>query len=167
MLDRTIMMDSDPFKRPVAVGSDKHMYEHEIERSGTSVRAESVSSPSGTDTVGLQNRVLSYGSDSSSDVAIQYATTGSIEVGNGDRTVHATQMITDTASGTNGIRFKFTTKRTPDGSSSTTSAVTPQTDGYTDVRFSGRSMQYHVESPFDQDFDIGKIRIDLKQGGKR
>ena len=166
-LDRTIMMDSDPFKRPVAIGTDKFMYEHELDRVGSSARADSVSSPSGTDTVGLQNRVLSYGLESSSDTALQYATTGNIELGKGDRTMHATQMVTDHNAGTNGVRFKFTTRRTPDGSSSTTSTVSPQSDGYTDVRFSGRSMQYHVEAPFDQDFDIGKMRIDLRPGGKR
>ena len=166
-LDRTIMMDSDPFKRPVAIGSDKFMYEHEMDRIGSSARADSVSSPSGTDTVGLQNRVLSFGLESSSDVALQYATTGNIELGKGDRTMHATQMVTDHNAGTNGVRFKFTSKRTPDGPSTTTSTVSPQSDGYSDIRFSGRSMQYHVEAPFDQDFEVGKMRIDLRPGGKR
>ena len=78
------------------------------------------------------------------------------------------QLITDTVGvGDNGLRFKFKTSYTPNGTESTSSNYNLATDGYTDIREQGRQFTYRVESGFDQYWEIGDIRAEISQGGKR
>ena len=43
----------------------------------------------------------------------------------------------------------------------------PRSDGYTDVRVSGREARIRFAASQDADFGIGKVRLDVSQGGQR
>ena len=77
------------------------------------------------------------------------------------------QLITDTDAGTNGLRFAFKQQATPEDAETTSDSYDIASDGYTDIRVQGREVSFKVESPFDQNWDIGNIRMDVKQVGKR
>ena len=102
------------------------------------------------------------GNDSKKRTAGVYAESGPFELGNGDRVMHAKQLITDTENvGSNGLRFRFKTRQTPAQTFSESQIYDLQTDGYTDIREQGRELSLRVESPYDQDFDIGRVKMQV------
>jgi hypothetical protein len=42
-----------------------------------------------------------------------------------------------------------------------------ESDGYTDTRFVGREAVLRVESPFDQEWRFGEVRLDATASGSR
>ena len=46
-------------------------------------------------------------------------------------------------------------------------AFTFENDGYTDARFTARQVQMTVTGSTTQDFQVGNIRLDVKQRGRR
>ena len=107
------------------------------------------------------------GTSATDDVGLCFAETV-MEIGDGENVANITQLITDTAGvGDNGLRFKFNTTYTPNGTESTSSNYNLSTDGYTDVREQGRQFTYRVESGFDQSWELGSIRAEMSPGGRR
>ena len=97
--------------------------------------------------------------------ASPYAETGPIELGNGDRTLMARQLIPDEkALGSVSVQFK--TKLTPEGAESTKSYTI--NGAYTNVRFSGRqaAMRITGASP-NTDWRVGTMRLDVVESGRR
>ena len=166
-LPRTSMIDSGVFKNPIGLGSDGLLYLHE-QKGSTSSRAENVPTPTTFNNVGLQNRSLVQGTTVESETAYVYAESGPFELGRGDRVMHGKQLLTDTENlGTNGLRFRFKTAQTPEETETQSVIYDIAADGYTDIRVQGREVSFKVESPYDQDWDIGHVRMEVAAGGRR
>ena len=96
------------------------------------------------------------------------ATSGPIELSQGNRYIHATQVIPDSEANTlPGVTLSFKGRFTPLGSETDFGSVTFDSDGYEDVRFSTRAMTMEISGDTDQDFAVGNIRLDVTQGGSR
>ncbi len=153
------------FDNPIGIADDGTVYEHEIPALTTARTTQQVAQSSSS--LSDYERVLVNGTDSTTDVGLCYAETGAMEIENGENITNITQLITDSTQGTNGLRFKFKTSYTPNGQESSSNNYDVTSDGYIDVREQGRQFKYRVESPFDQDWEIGTIRADIAPGGRR
>ena len=165
-LCRTAWVDSGVFDDPIAIADDNKIYAHE-QKASSSARTTSQIAQTNAE-VSDYDRKLVTGTDSTTDVGLCFAESGFMEVGDaGDNITHITQLITDSTQGDNGLRFKFKTAMTPNGTESESSIYNINTDGYTDVRETGRQFKFRVEAGWDQDWDIGDIRARISAGGMR
>lgn len=162
-MPRTAFIDSGAFDTPIGLGTDKKLYFHE-EDASTSSRADGIGPPSSASDMCLRDRALVRGTTESTETGFVYAETGPFEMG--DRIMQGKQLLTDVDAGTNGLRFKFKTQNTPMDTETESSAYSID-DGYTDIRIQGREVSFMVESPFDQNWDLGRMRMDVKALGKR
>lgn len=97
-----------------------------------------------------------------------YAKTGAIQIGEGDKYIHATQIIPDSEANTlPGVTLSFEGKFTPLGDTTDFGSFTFDSDGYTDCRFSARQIMMTVTGDTNQDFQLGKIRLNVAPGGRR
>ncbi len=163
-LTRTAWEDAGVFERPVAISDDNIVYQHELNAS-TSVRSTNSIASTESDLSDLDRNLVTGGA--SSDAGLCFAETGAMEIGNGENVTHVSQLITDQTSGTDGLRFKFKTRLTPNSTETESDALTIQSDGYTDCRVQGRQFSYRVESGWDQNWDLGTVRADIVGGGRR
>ena len=100
--------------------------------------------------------------------AVPYATSGPIEIGNGDNYVQCNQIIPDEEANTlPGVTLSFKGKFTPLGAETDFGSFTFESDGYTDARFTARQVQMTVTGSTTQDFQVGKIRLNIRPRGKR
>lgn len=163
---RTAMIDSGVFRYPMAIGTDLKLYEHEIEPR-TTQRPQYITPPDNNNDMCLRDRVLYKGTLQTGEEGFVYAESGPFEIGQGDRRVQANQLITDTDTGINGLRFSFGQQSTPEDEVNYSDTYNVQTDGFTDIRVNGREVSLKVSSPFDQDWDLGNIKVDVKVSSKR
>ena len=97
-----------------------------------------------------------------------FCETGPLEIGQGDRLAQVNQLIPDEKTTTlPGITLSFKGRNTPLGAETDFGSFTFATDGYTDARFTARQMQMKITGDTDQAFQVGNIRADIKQRGKR
>lgn len=95
-----------------------------------------------------------------------YAETGAIEIDSGDRVAHITQVLPDEQ--TQGeVTCTFKSRYTPTGTESVHGPYTVRSDGYTDVRFSGRQIRYRVDQASDVDWRVGNFRLNVAPGESR
>lgn len=95
-----------------------------------------------------------------------FAESGVIEVGQGERVTHVTQLLPDERTqGETTITFKV--RYTPTGTEYTHGPYAVRSDGYTDTRFSGRQMQFKIVPTVDGDFRVGALRMNSHLRGKR
>ena len=101
--------------------------------------------------------------------SVPFAQSGPIEIGNGDRCVQVNQIIPDSEANTlPGVTLSFKGKFTPLGPETDFGSFTfDSTDGYTDARFTARQVQMKVTGETTQDFEVGAIRLDLRNRGRR
>ena len=166
-LCRTAFATGSPgvFDNPIGIADDGKVYEHEIDISSNK-RTTSQIALTNAD-VSDFDRKLVTGTDATTDVGLCFAE-AVMEISDGDNITNLTQLITDTSGvGDNGMRFKFKTSYTPNGTESTSTKYDLATDGYTDIREQGRQFTYRVESGFDQYWEIGSIRAEVSPGGRR
>ena len=166
-LCRTAFATGSPgvYDNPIGIADDGSVYEHEINVSSDKRTTSQVAITSAD--VSDFDRKLVTGTDASADVGLCFAETV-MEIGNGDNIANINQLITDTSGvGDNGLRFKFKTSYTPNGTESTSSNYNLATDGYTDVREQGRQFTYRIESGWDQYWEVGDTRASISQGGRR
>jgi hypothetical protein len=166
-LCRTAFASGSPgvFPNPIGLADDGSVYEHETAIS-TGKRTTSQVAITNADVSDLDRKLVT-GTDVTDDVGLCFAETV-MEIGDGENIANVTQLVTDTAGvGDNGLRFKFKTSYSPDGTESTSSNYDLAADGYTDVREQGRQFTYRVESGFDQYWELGSIRAEMSAGGKR
>ena len=166
-LVRTAFAEGSPgvYDNPIGISDDGTIYEHEIDVS-TKKRTTSQVALTNSD-VSDFDRKLVTGTTTTTDPGLCFAETV-MEVEDGDNVTNISQLITDTSGvGDNGLRFKFKTRYTPNGTESTSSNYDITSDGYVDVREQGRQFTYRVESGFDQYWEIGSIRANISTGGKR
>ena len=166
-LCRTAFATGSPgvYDNPIGISDDGTVYEHEI---GVSTSGRTTSQVATTNAeVSDFDRNLVTGTSATNDVGLCFAETV-MEIGDGENIANVTQLVTDTVGvGDNGLRFKFKTSYTPNGTESTSSNYNLATDGYTDVREQGRQFTYRVESGFDQYWELGSIRAEVSPGGRR
>ena len=141
-MDRGCYIDQGVFDYPIACDNDGFVYQHES--------IELFNSPN-------------LGS------AVPFAKTGPIEIGNGDKCVQVNQIIPDSEANTlPGVTLSFTGRYTPLGPQSDFGSFSfDSTDGYTDARFTAREVQMKVTGSTDQSFQVGDIRFNVKQRGRR
>ena len=97
-----------------------------------------------------------------------YATSGAIQIGNGDNYVQCNQIIPDSEASTlPGVTISFKGKYTPLGETFDFGSFTFESDGYTDARFNGRQVMMTVTGDTNQDFKLGDIRLDVTNRGRR
>ena len=138
-LARTAWVDQGTFATPIAVDPDGVVYSHEF-----GVTAD------GTTRVG--------------DI---YATSGPVELGNGDRFAVVDRIITDDYSNLPSVKAIIGVKNTPEGAYTDNEYSFNESDGYIDVRLTARQMRVKLEATRDEDFKFGTIRMNLKQGSRR
>ena len=166
-LCRTAFATGSPgvFDNPIGISDDGKIYEHEIAVSTAKRTTGQIATTNAN--VSDFDRKLVTGTDATDDVGLCFAETV-MEIGDGENIANVTQLVTDTASvGDNGLRFKFKTRYTPNGTESTSTNYNITEDGYIDVREQGRQFTYRVESGFDQFWEIGSIRAEMSAGGRR
>jgi len=140
-LDRGCWIDQGVFDFPIAGDSNGFIYEHE----STTL-----------------NESPNLGT------SVPFCKTGPIELGNGDNYVQCNQIIPDEEANTlPGVTISFKGKFTPLGSETDFGSFTFENDGYTDARFTARQVQMTVTGGTTQDFQVGNIRLNLRNRGKR
>ena len=175
-LERVAMESSDSLGYPVWAGADGYLYRHEMDNDTQATpraRAEGITAPTSSTLSTLADRIISKGVDTDLHPSVAtenhlcFVESGAIEIGSGNQAMSVRQILTDTDAGDNGLRLKIKTSSTPDGASIEKGPYGLVSDGYTDTRFVGRQALLRVESPFDQDWRFGEIRLDATASGKR
>ena len=78
------------------------------------------------------------------------------------------QIIPDSEAGTlPGVTLGFKGRNTPLGPETDFGKFTFENDGYSDARFSARQVALEITGDANQDFEVGDIRLDIKQRGRR
>ena len=140
-LDRGCWIDQGAFDYPISGDSLGFVYEHESTTLSNSPNLGS---------------------------AVPFATSGPIELGNGDNYVQCNQIIPDEeANALPGVTIGFKGKFTPLGPTTDFGNFTFESDGYTDARFTARQVQMTVTGSTTQDFQVGNIRLNLRNRGRR
>ena len=97
----------------------------------------------------------------------RFAETAVIDVQGGANTLMIKQAMADSGYSYNSTSFTFFASFTPDGSETTHGPYNPRSDGYTDVRLTGRDVRMKIVSTQDAEWSIGEVRLDLAQRGPR
>lgn len=138
-LARTAWIDQGTFENPIAVSPDGVVYSHEF---------------------GVTD-------DGSTRVGSVYATSGPIELGQGDRFAIVDRIIADDYENLPSLKTVIGVKNTPEGAYTDTEYTLSESDGYIDVRLTGRQMRVKLETTRDEDFKFGTMRMNIKQGSLR
>ena len=140
-MNRSCWVDQGVFNHPLSCDSNGFVYEHD--------KRPLFNSPNLGDQV-------------------PFATTGPLEIGNGDKLAQVNQILPDEESNSlPGITIGFKGKNTPLGTETDFGNFTFESDGYTDARFTARQVSMTVTGSLTQDFQVGNIRLDIKTRGKR
>tara|TARA_R110002020_G_scaffold199945_4_gene401981 strand:- start:204 stop:1700 length:1497 start_codon:yes stop_codon:yes gene_type:complete len=140
-LDRGCWLDQGVFDFPVACDSSGEVYQH--------------------DSTTLNNSI-NLGS------SVPFCESGPIEIGNGDNYVQCNQIIPDEEAATlPGVSLSFTGRFTPLGAETDFGTFTFNSDGYTDARFTARQVKMKITGDTDQTFQVGKIRLNVRNRGRR
>lgn len=89
---------------------------------------------------------------------------GPLEIANGDNVGIALQIIPDENT-TGAVNIRFRTRFYPQGDETLTPFYTAS--AMNDVRFTGRQIEVEYQMNGLQDFRIGNVRLDMRQGGGR
>lgn len=96
-----------------------------------------------------------------------YAETGALEIPPaGDRVMAVNRVVPDEKTGGD-VSVTFRTRFTPEGAEYTYGPYAVRTDGYTDVRFSGRQIVMRISPNVDGEWRVGKFRIAAVALGNR
>jgi len=100
-------------------------------------------------------------------VGERWVESGSLNLQQGNNVMMVKQALTDSGYGYNSTQLQFYTSFTPEGTETLSSVYTPRSDGYTDVRVTGREMRLRLEATQDAPWSIGETRLDLVPRGGR
>ena len=100
-------------------------------------------------------------------VGDRWVESGSLNLQQGNNVLMVRQALTDSGYGYDSTSLQFYTSYTPEGTETLSSTYNPRSDGYTDVRVSGREMRVRIESTQDAPWSIGETRLDLIPRGGR
>lgn len=140
-LGRHFWVDKGAFEMPLAGDKDGFVYKHET---GTLSQAPGIG------------------------LSTPYAVTGPVEIGQGDRVLHATRIIPDEESDAVGcVSFTIKGRNSPLASEFDLGTFNIDADGYTDARFTARQVQVTVEGVTTRDWKLGTVRVDGDARGRR
>lgn len=97
----------------------------------------------------------------------RYAETGSFNLRDGGNLSFVRQAMTDSGYGYDSTALTFYSTFTPEGAETTSGPYAPRSDGYTDVRVTGRDFRIKIASTQDAEWSIGQMRIDFVPRGER
>jgi len=138
-LSRTACAGAGVFEYPIATGGQNHVY---FQENGWT----DAGAPIGTD---------------------RYAETGSLNISSGASISYVKQFIPDSGESYDSTAITVYSSFTPEGTEKTSGPYYPRSNGYTDVRASGRDFRLRIESTKDQNWSIGESRFDVSAGGGR
>lgn len=138
-MPRTACAGAGLFPYPLAAGTDDNVFEQE---NGWTAAGDSLA---GT----------------------RFAETGALNIRQGDSVLMARQALTDSGYGYDSTTLTFFASLTPEGAETTSGPYAPRSDGYTDVRFTGRDFRMRVAATQDAPWSIGETRLDLVPRGGR
>lgn len=96
-----------------------------------------------------------------------WAETSVLDFGQGDQYIDINQAMVSTdpdSVGTN-YQLKFYSRYAPTQTESVFGPYVPRTDGYTDMRVTGRDLRLRIEATSDDYWSVGQIRFDVVKGG--
>lgn len=125
---------------PTMAGADRHLYQHET----------------GWTDAGLSRAGNVWVESAAIDIPRGGATT-----------VHVMSGQMDSGAGYDATRVRAYSRFAADGPEYTSGPFTPRSNGYTDMRFSGRDFRLRVEGMKDSDWSVGEIRLDVQKGSPR
>lgn len=97
----------------------------------------------------------------------RYAETGALNIQNGSALSFVRQVLTDSGYGYDSTALTFFSSFTPEGAETTSGPYNPRSDGYTDVRVTGRDFRVKIASTQDAEWSIGQMRLDFVPRGGR
>lgn len=97
----------------------------------------------------------------------RYVETGSFNIQNGNQVSFLRQAITDSGYGYDSTEITVYSAFTPEGTETTSGPFNPRSDGYTDMRVSGRDFRLKIAATQDAPWSIGEMRIDFMARGGR
>jgi hypothetical protein len=97
----------------------------------------------------------------------RYAETGSLNIQSGNALSHLKQAITDNGYSYDSTQITVYAAMTPQGTEYTYGPFSPRSDGYTDMRVTGRDFRLRIASTQDGPWSIGETRINFQGGGGR
>jgi hypothetical protein len=93
--------------------------------------------------------------------------TGALGIGGGERMVDVRQALLATHQRAQSVLLQFFGQYAPDGRERIFGPYTPRIDGYTDTRVNCREARVRFVGNIDALFEIGQLRVDVRQGGGR
>ena len=97
----------------------------------------------------------------------RYGETGSLNIQNGNVISFLRRAITDSGYGYDSTQITVYSSFTPEGQETTSGPYNPRSDGYTDMRVTGRDFRMRISATDDAPWSIGEMRIDfLPKGGR-
>jgi len=97
----------------------------------------------------------------------RFVETGALNIQSGNALSHLKQAITDNGYAYDSTQFYVFSSMTPQGTEYTSGPYNPRSDGYTDMRVTGRDFRLKIEATEDAPWSIGETRIDFQAGGGR
>lgn len=140
-LPRTTWIDRGTFPLPIAVDPSGVVYEHET----------------------------GYLANGVSRVGQVFATSGPVQVGDGDNVIYANLVIPDVDPNPSAVQMTALCQQAPEGPVTAVGPVSlmPNAEGYAPVRFGGRQVALKIEATADQDWSFGTMRVRVAGGGGR
>lgn len=138
-LSRTAAFPAGANKFPLMAGTDNNLYAHE-------------------------DGWTDAGNSRVGDVWLE---TGALSIGQGDRGWEVRQMLPATGFGYDTLKVTVYGRQAPDGSERTFGPYTPRSNGYMDMRVSARDIRVRFEATEDEDWGIGKMRLEVAPGAGR
>jgi hypothetical protein len=93
--------------------------------------------------------------------------TSSINIQNGNLISHIRQAITDSGYGYDSTQITVYSSFTPEGTETVSGPYNPRSNGYTDMRVSGRDFRMKITATEDAPWSIGEMRVEFMGGGGR
>lgn len=97
----------------------------------------------------------------------RYVETSAINIQNGNLISHIRQAITDSGYGYDSTQITVYSSYTPEGTETTSGPYNPRSNGYTDMRVSGRDFRMKITATEDAPWSIGEMRVEFMGGGQR
>lgn len=97
----------------------------------------------------------------------RFAETASLNIQNGNAISFLRQAITDSGYGYDSTAIEVYSSFTPEGQETVSGPYSPRSDGYTDMRVTGRDFRMKVMATQDAPWSIGEMRIEFMAKGGR
>ena len=97
----------------------------------------------------------------------RYAETGAINMSNGSVLSSVRQFMADSEYGYDRTQLTVYSSFTPEGEETVSGPFLSRSDGYTDVRVTGRDFRLKISATQDQNWTIGEMRFDFMPRGSR